>query len=240
MEDLLRISGDHFKKLWVRILVMCTAYIQKNDGQMKRTIQKSRGHARACVIDCGKAAVKHLPLAEINPRNNGKDRPDQAKDASEHDRQRATRSEAKSRWSLKLETELCSRSHPGKESLELPQELSVVTHILLVSNLEEMLLTMNPYSNDVRRNSCDDKLPVCGEPLKFRNGRSNVVNRSRYTLVKVSLVLNGVIHYLLGYLLSFRELPAKNSGAPGLLVHLFGTGMDRIFRLVGFVHNHGS
>ncbi|GJU04330.1 putative reverse transcriptase domain-containing protein [Tanacetum coccineum] len=76
---------------------MSTAYHPETDGQSERTIQTLEDMLRACVIDFGKGWVKHLPLAEfsynnswgsptdwsgINPRNNGKDRPDQAKDAS--------------------------------------------------------------------------------------------------------------------------------------------------------------
>ncbi|GJV46833.1 hypothetical protein Tco_1437045 [Tanacetum coccineum] len=36
---------------------------------------------------------------------------------------------------------------------------------------------------------------------------------------QVITVLNGVIHYLLGYLLSFRELPAKVNKARGAMIH---------------------
>ncbi|GKF49941.1 hypothetical protein Tco_0143192 [Tanacetum coccineum] len=48
----------------------------------------------------------------------------------------------KPRWSSKLETELCSRSHLGKElkvayTLELPQELNRVHHTFHVSNLKK-------------------------------------------------------------------------------------------------------
>ncbi|GJS35300.1 putative reverse transcriptase domain-containing protein [Tanacetum coccineum] len=81
---------------------MSTAYHPETDGQSERTIQTLEDMLRACVIDFGKGWVKNLPLVEfsynnmcwdrglgkprlmvrIDPRNNGKDRPDQAKDAS--------------------------------------------------------------------------------------------------------------------------------------------------------------
>ncbi|GJW66383.1 reverse transcriptase domain-containing protein, partial [Tanacetum coccineum] len=75
---------------------MSTAYHPETDGQSERTIQTLEDMLRACVIDFGKGWVKHLPLADvlgrgwgsptdgsgIDLRNNGKDRPDQAKDAS--------------------------------------------------------------------------------------------------------------------------------------------------------------
>ncbi|GKC92777.1 putative reverse transcriptase domain-containing protein [Tanacetum coccineum] len=75
---------------------MSTAYHPEIDGQSERTIQTLEDMLRACVIDFGKGLVKHLPLNDvlgrgwgsptdwsgINPRNDRKDRPDQAKDAS--------------------------------------------------------------------------------------------------------------------------------------------------------------
>ncbi|GKF77716.1 putative reverse transcriptase domain-containing protein [Tanacetum coccineum] len=70
---------------------MSTAYHPITDDQSERTIQTLEDMLRACVIDFGKGWVKHLPLAElgkptdwsgIDPRNNGKDHPDQAEDAS--------------------------------------------------------------------------------------------------------------------------------------------------------------
>ncbi|GKF90567.1 putative reverse transcriptase domain-containing protein [Tanacetum coccineum] len=75
---------------------MSTAYHLETDGQSERTIQTLEDMLRACVIDFGKGWVKHLPLGDmlgrgwgsptnwpgINPRNNGEDRSDQAKDAS--------------------------------------------------------------------------------------------------------------------------------------------------------------
>ncbi|GKA43434.1 putative reverse transcriptase domain-containing protein [Tanacetum coccineum] len=75
---------------------MSTAYHPETDGQSERTIQTLEDMLRACVIDFGKGWVKHLPLADvlgrgwgsptdwsgIDPRNNEKDSPDQAKDAS--------------------------------------------------------------------------------------------------------------------------------------------------------------
>ncbi|GKF62105.1 reverse transcriptase domain-containing protein, partial [Tanacetum coccineum] len=68
---------------------MSTAYHPETNGQSERTIQTLEDMLRACLIDFGKGWVKHFPLAEsptdwsgIDPRNNGKDRPDQAEDAS--------------------------------------------------------------------------------------------------------------------------------------------------------------
>nr|GFB53365.1 reverse transcriptase domain-containing protein [Tanacetum cinerariifolium] len=73
-------------------ICMSTAYHPEIDGQSERTIQTLEDMLRACVVDFGKGWVKHLPLAEgwriptdwpgVNPRNNEKDSPDQAEDAS--------------------------------------------------------------------------------------------------------------------------------------------------------------
>ncbi|GKF03396.1 putative reverse transcriptase domain-containing protein, partial [Tanacetum coccineum] len=74
---------------------MSTAYHPETDGQSERTIQTLEDMLRACVIDFGKGWAKMsitgvlgrgwgspTDWSEIDPRNNGKDRPDQAKDAS--------------------------------------------------------------------------------------------------------------------------------------------------------------
>ncbi|GKD04051.1 reverse transcriptase domain-containing protein, partial [Tanacetum coccineum] len=85
-----------FQKALGTNISMSTAYHPETNGQSERTIQTLEDMLRAFVIDFGKGWVKHLPLADvlgrgwgspadwpgINPRNNGKDRPDQAKDAS--------------------------------------------------------------------------------------------------------------------------------------------------------------
>ncbi|GJX03165.1 putative reverse transcriptase domain-containing protein [Tanacetum coccineum] len=86
-----------FQKALGTDISMSTAYHPETDGQSERTIQTLEDMLRACVIDFGKGWVKHLPLAEFSYNNsyhasikaapyealnNGKDRPDQAKDAS--------------------------------------------------------------------------------------------------------------------------------------------------------------
>ncbi|GJX35081.1 putative reverse transcriptase domain-containing protein [Tanacetum coccineum] len=48
---------------------MSTAYHPETDGQSERTIQTLEDMLRACVIDFGKAWVKHLPLAEFSYNN---------------------------------------------------------------------------------------------------------------------------------------------------------------------------
>ncbi|GJR92916.1 hypothetical protein Tco_0265090 [Tanacetum coccineum] len=102
----------------------------------------------------------------INPRNNGKDRPDQAKDASAQDRQKATLIEARKPMESKLETEVSSRSHLGKELLELPQELSRVHHTFHVSNLKKCYAD-EPLVMPLEGIHVDDKLQFMEEPIEI-------------------------------------------------------------------------
>ncbi|GJX48397.1 putative reverse transcriptase domain-containing protein [Tanacetum coccineum] len=125
---------------------MSTAYHPETNSQSKRTIQTLEDMLCACVIDFGKGWVKHLPLAEFSYNNsyhasikaapyealnNGKDRPDHAKDAScSGSTKELGRSEAKANG---------VRAKVGKVAyrLELPQELSRVHHTFHVSNLKK-------------------------------------------------------------------------------------------------------
>ncbi|GKC12089.1 putative reverse transcriptase domain-containing protein, partial [Tanacetum coccineum] len=84
-----------FQKALGTNISMSTPYHPKIDGQSERTIQTLEDMLRACVIDFGKGWSKMSITgvlgrgwgsptdgSGINPRNNRKDRPDQAKDAS--------------------------------------------------------------------------------------------------------------------------------------------------------------
>ncbi|GJT95970.1 putative reverse transcriptase domain-containing protein [Tanacetum coccineum] len=80
-----------FQKALGTDISISTVYHPETDGQSERTIQTLEDMLRACVINFGKGWVKHLPLANwgsltdwsrIDPRNNGKDHPDQAENSS--------------------------------------------------------------------------------------------------------------------------------------------------------------
>ncbi|GJY23324.1 putative reverse transcriptase domain-containing protein [Tanacetum coccineum] len=73
-----------FQKALGTDISMSTAYHPETDGQSERTIQTLEDMLRACVIDFGKGRGwgSLTDWSRINPRNNGKDHPDQAKDAS--------------------------------------------------------------------------------------------------------------------------------------------------------------
>ncbi|GJV45954.1 reverse transcriptase domain-containing protein [Tanacetum coccineum] len=77
-----------FQKALGTDISMSTAYHPETDGQSERTIQTLEDMLRACVIDFGKGQDWGSPTDEsgIDPRNNEKDHPDQAKDASSSDR----------------------------------------------------------------------------------------------------------------------------------------------------------
>ncbi|GKB46547.1 putative reverse transcriptase domain-containing protein, partial [Tanacetum coccineum] len=92
---------------------MSTAYHPETDGQSERTIQTLEDMLRACAIDFGKGWVKHLPLAEFSYNNSYQASIKAAPYEALIDK-RATPIENESRWSLRLGTELCSRSHLGK------------------------------------------------------------------------------------------------------------------------------
>nr|GEX17784.1 putative reverse transcriptase domain-containing protein [Tanacetum cinerariifolium] len=65
---LARLYLDRIKALGTN-LDMSTAYRPETDGQSERTIQTLEDMLRACVIDFGKAWVKHLPLVEFSYNN---------------------------------------------------------------------------------------------------------------------------------------------------------------------------
>ncbi|GJU50423.1 hypothetical protein Tco_1219978 [Tanacetum coccineum] len=91
---------------------------------------------------------------------------------------------SESRWSSKLETELCSRSHLRKESLELPQELSRVHHTFHVSNLKKCYAD-EPLVMPLEGIHVDDKLQFVEEPVEIMEREIKRLKRSRIPLVKV-------------------------------------------------------
>ncbi|GJU65479.1 putative reverse transcriptase domain-containing protein [Tanacetum coccineum] len=80
--------------------------------------------------------------------------------------------------------ELCSRSHLGKESLELPQELSRVHHTFHVSNLKKCYAD-EPLVMPLEGIHVDDKLQFVEEPVEIMEREIKRLKRSRIPLVKV-------------------------------------------------------
>ncbi|GJU03642.1 putative reverse transcriptase domain-containing protein [Tanacetum coccineum] len=164
-----------FQKALGTDISMSTAYHPETDGQSERTIQTLEDMLRACVIDFGKGWVKHLPLAEFSYNNsyhasikaapyealnNGKDRPDQAKDAScSGSTKELRRSEMKADGVL---------AKVGKVAykLELPQELSRVHHTFHVSNLKKCYAD-EPLVMPLEGIHVDDKLQFVEEPVEI-------------------------------------------------------------------------
>ncbi|GJU79555.1 putative reverse transcriptase domain-containing protein [Tanacetum coccineum] len=74
---------------------------------------------------------------------------------------------------FEAKTELCSRSHFGKESLELPQELSRVHHTFHVSNLKKCYAD-EPLVMPLEGIHVDDKLQFVEEPVEIMERRSKL------------------------------------------------------------------
>ncbi|GJQ90413.1 putative reverse transcriptase domain-containing protein [Tanacetum coccineum] len=110
---------------------------------------------------------------------------DSSKDASGTDRPNELRDRCESEWSSKLETELCSRSHLGKESLELPQELSRVHHTFHVSNLKKCYAD-EPLVMPLEGIHIDDKLQFVEEPVEIMEQEIKRLKRSRELPAKVN------------------------------------------------------
>ncbi|GJX33444.1 putative reverse transcriptase domain-containing protein [Tanacetum coccineum] len=153
----------------------------------------SRGHA-TCFRDrfwqslLGRGWGSPADWPGINPRNNGKDRPDQVKDASSPGVStiELVRSANESRWSSRLGIELCSRQIVGKFSyrLELPQELSRVHHTFHVSNLKKCYAE-EPLVMPLEGIHVDDKLQFMEEPVEIMEREIKRLKRSQIPLVKV-------------------------------------------------------
>ncbi|GJW19105.1 putative reverse transcriptase domain-containing protein [Tanacetum coccineum] len=163
-----------FQKALGTDISMSTAYHPETDGQSERPSQTLEGHAtNACVIDFGKAGLC-IAIAEFSynnsyPEKNGKDRPNQAKDASGTDRKRVTRSEAKAdgirSWRQSYAQGLTlERSRTVR--LELPQELSRVHHTFHVSNLKKCYAD-EPLVMPLEGIHVDDKLQFVEEPVEI-------------------------------------------------------------------------
>ncbi|GJS05878.1 putative reverse transcriptase domain-containing protein [Tanacetum coccineum] len=118
-------------------------------------------------------------LPKINPRNNGKDRPDQANDASCSGLTKELRqSEAKANGVL---------AKVGKVAykLELPQELIRVHHTFHVSNLKKCYAD-EPLVMPLKGIHIDDKLQFVEEPVEIMEREIKRLKRSQIPLVKVS------------------------------------------------------
>ncbi|GKD67629.1 hypothetical protein Tco_1321719 [Tanacetum coccineum] len=116
--------------------------------------------------------------SKIDPRNNGKDRPDQAKDTSSSGSTKELR-----RLEMKADG---VRAKVGKVAyrLELPQELSRVHHTFHVSNLKKCYAD-EPLVMPLEGIHVDDKLQFVEEPVEIMEREIKRLKRSRIPLVKV-------------------------------------------------------
>ncbi|GKC49578.1 putative reverse transcriptase domain-containing protein [Tanacetum coccineum] len=192
-----------FQKALSIDISMSTAYHPENDGQSERTIQTLEDMLRACVIDFSKGWVKHLPLVEFSYNNNyhasikadpyealnnGKDRPNQAKDAGcLGSTKELCRSETKADgvrgWGQSYAQGL-ALERGRTVRLELPQELSRVHHTFHVSNLKKCYAE-EPLVMPLEGIHVDDKLQFVEEPVEIVEREIKRLKQSRIPLVKV-------------------------------------------------------
>ncbi|GKB69852.1 putative reverse transcriptase domain-containing protein [Tanacetum coccineum] len=216
-----------FQKALGTDISMSTAYHPKTNGQSERTIQTLEDMLRACVIDFGEGWVKHLPLAEFSYNNsyhasikaapyealnNGKDRPDQAKDAScsgstkyVDRKQKPMEFEVGDRVMLKVSPwkgvvrfgkrgklnpryvgpfKVLAKVGKVAYKLELPQELSRVHHTFHVSNLKKCYAD-KPLVMPLEGIHVDDKLQFVEEPVEIMEREIKRLKRSWIPLIKV-------------------------------------------------------
>ncbi|GJT02010.1 putative reverse transcriptase domain-containing protein [Tanacetum coccineum] len=181
-----------FQKALGTDISMSTAYHPETDGQSERTIQTLEDMLRACVIDFGKVSITGVlgrswrsptDWPGVDPRNNIKDRPDQAEDAScSGSTKELRRSEMKANG---------VRAKVGKVAykLELPQELSRVHHTFHVSNMKKCYAD-EPLVMPLEGIHVDDKLQFVEEPVEIMEREIKRLKQSRIPLVKVFLELD--------------------------------------------------
>ncbi|GJZ03987.1 putative reverse transcriptase domain-containing protein [Tanacetum coccineum] len=187
-----------FQKALGTDISMSTVYHPETNGQSERTIQTLKDMLRACVIDFGKGWVKHFPLAEfsynnsyhasikaalyealIDPRNNGKDRLDQAKDASSSGstkelRRSETKADGVRGW---------GQSYAQGLALERGRTVRV-HHTFHVSNLKKCYAD-EPLVMSLEEIHVDDKLQFVEEPVDIMEREIKRLKRSLIPLVKV-------------------------------------------------------
>ncbi|GJX95323.1 hypothetical protein Tco_0351121 [Tanacetum coccineum] len=150
-------------------------------GIIRRDIPKERLEPRADGTLC-------LHDRRINPRNNGKVHPDQAKDTScSGSTKELCRSEAKADgvrgWGQGYAQGL-TLERGRTVRLELPQELSRVHHTFHVSNLKKCYAD-EPLVMPLEGIHVDDKLQFVEEPVEIMEREIKRLKRSRIPLVKV-------------------------------------------------------
>nr|GEZ64882.1 transposon Ty3-G Gag-Pol polyprotein [Tanacetum cinerariifolium] len=185
-------------------LDMSTAYHPQTDGQSERTIQTLEDMLRACVVDFGGSWDVHLPLAEYSYNNSYHSSIRCAPFEALYGRKcRSPVLWAEIRERMLIGLELCKRRLKGKLApryvgsfeilekvgpvayrLRLPEELSSVQDIFLVSNLKKCLADANLHV-PLDKIKVDKTLRFVEEPVKIMDREVKSLKRSKIPIVKV-------------------------------------------------------
>ncbi|GJS11372.1 putative reverse transcriptase domain-containing protein [Tanacetum coccineum] len=182
LEDMLRACVIDFGKGWVKHLPLAEfSYNNSYHASIKaapyEALYGRKCRSPVCWAEVGEA---QLTGPELIQQTTEKIVVIKQRMQAAQDRQKsyADRGKPENRWSSKLETELCSRSHPGKESLELPQELSRVHHTFHVSNLKKCYAD-EPLVMPLEGIHVDDKLQFVEEPVEIMEREIKRLKRER-------------------------------------------------------------
>nr|GEU77891.1 hypothetical protein [Tanacetum cinerariifolium] len=184
-----------FQKALGTDISMSTAYHPETNGQSERTIQTLEDMLRACVIDFGKGWRISTDWSGIDPRNNGKDRPDQAENSSCSGSKKSYANLKRKPMDFKVEDRVILNVSPwkgfvrfGKRGklnpryvepfkvlakvgkvaymLEFPQELSRVYHTFHVSNMKKCYAD-EPLVMPLEGIHVDNKLQFVEKPVEI-------------------------------------------------------------------------